>query len=165
LKPAVKTEVEIEPAASATTKPIEIWVRVFWIASLASFLLCLPLSAFVVRGETSYLGFKVLVSGPMALLVAFKTHWPWLANPALTAAWLALYFRAAAAAAIFAGAAVLSAAYFWAFPGIMDNEGSVVVLVSSLGPGYWFWLASTLCALAAALIQLNMAAPVSRQPD
>lgn len=127
--------------------------------SVGLYVISLPMTAFVTE-NISYVGFGALFDGILGVLFASGVNWPWFANPALFVAWLFLLFRAATtAAAIFSGAALVAAVYFFAFPRVMNNEGGVVVRVSSLELGYWLWLASIVLALvaAAARLQFNAA--------
>jgi len=161
---AARKQILSQPAASEKIAPTTVLCRICWVSSLISFVMCLFLVAYSARGEHSNIGLAVLIYGPLGLLVAFNVHWPWLANLALFASWFFLCFRAAVMAAIFGGAALLSAAHFFSSPRIVDNEGGVAVTVS-IGPGYWFWLLSIACALAAALVELNMDRPASTKSN
>jgi hypothetical protein len=119
------------------------------------YVISLPLVAFYVQNQ-HYFSWVPLTLGFFAVMFKPRVHWPWLANLALFAVWFWLVLRVALIAAIFGAAAVFSALYVLAFPKVITNEGGVVTPIDSFGAGYWFWLASFICALAAALALLKI---------
>jgi hypothetical protein len=147
--------VETLSIAPRSKSSIDIWYRLFWISSLVFYVISQPLVAFSVQNQ-HYFSLDALILGFLAVMFEPRIHWPWLANLALFAVWFWLVLRVAFLAAIFGAAAVFSALYVLAFPKVITNKGGVVTPIDSFGPGYWFWLASFICALAAGLALLKI---------
>jgi hypothetical protein len=110
-------------------------------------------------------GYQILLYGPVGL-VWFSVNWPWLGNPALFAAWVTLAKRANTTAAVFSTAALVAAARVFSIPELIsDYESGGADKIEYLGPGYWLWSASMVCALIAALIRLSMPKPGFYEED
>jgi hypothetical protein len=130
------------------------------VGSYFLFLLSLISLAFVARygdlGDFSFFGYAVLLGGPPGLVLDFHTNWPWLGNLALFAAWLALGQRWNMIAGILGAIALVAGACFFAVSMVTyDYESGLPDKIFHLGPGFWLWIASMLCALFAAILQFR----------
>jgi hypothetical protein len=128
--------------------------------SYVLFFLSLVSTAFIAQygglGQVSYRGFAVLLTGPLGLVLDFHTNWPWLGNLALFAAWLALGLRANIIGGTLGTIALIAGARFFSVSMVtFDYESGMPDKIASFGPGFWLWIASILCALAAAIFQMR----------
>lgn len=77
----------------------------------------------------------------------------WLANPAVLASWIMLK-RNPNLAFVLSLVATGFILLFLCFSQVIDSEAGHYAKITWLGPGYWFWLLSSIAALAGSLVLL-----------
>jgi hypothetical protein len=116
--------------------------RAILAVSLLLFLICLTQDGFLVEGENprawSSAGY-LLLFGWLGLLSGVVA---WLANPLWVAAWIAFAWRRRRLALGLGLAALLCALSFLKVDTVMVSEAPTFAKVTSVGVGYWLWIAS-----------------------
>jgi hypothetical protein len=130
-------------------------------------------TAWACYGGAGLLGFGGIYMLPAILMALGLTHpdpgddftwfWAnmtWLANPLLVVGWFRIWFDKRWASILFCLAATITAGAFALMPKVLiplnEMAPGVQTAITSLGPGYWVWLASIVTALVAALLNLRI---------
>lgn len=140
-------------ATKSAKSPRGKWSLAFYLCSLTLYLACLPLSSFCVYsvGCREWPSWFVLLFGWLTM----PGGWPyitWLSNPLLFFSWLLGLAHAKWSSLLCALASALLALSFMQTKSIVTNEGGVANPIASYEWGYKLWVASMLCAVAAALV-------------
>jgi hypothetical protein len=122
--------------------------KIFLLISLAFFVASLSFNSFCVEGH-NWLGFGLLLLGGPSVF-AGPANWPWLANPILIFAWIAILKRSREFAISASLAASALSAMFMLSNTVVGEKGPTDI--TCVGPGYWLWLASTVAAVISAFL-------------
>ena len=113
--------------------------------SIALFLASLPLTGFVAGG--AWPGYGILFLGLLGAFSGEPANLIWFCNPLLFVGWIALFRGEARLALGFTGAALLGGLLFLACRLVLVSEaGGEGYEITSVGAGYWLWIASMLVA-------------------
>jgi hypothetical protein len=119
------------------------------VVSLVLFAACLWPIGFCESGRCTR-GLSALLVGSLGLLYTPLGTLPWLANPALAAAWLGCLYGSRRWSLICSLAALALAGSFLWHRTVVTDESGVPALVTRIGPAYWLWLASMVTVAIAA---------------
>lgn len=117
--------------------------RYLTLASIAVYLLALPLPVVYGAGSGEPTGLAALVFGPLAFLGGMNPYWTclsWLANVTWVAALVTGSY--ATAQRVLAVSSVSLAALFLAAESILVNTAGSSAKLTGPGPGYILWLAA-----------------------
>lgn len=122
------------------------------VISITLFSLCLTQDAFY-TGENSKGadGFGVLLFGGLGIFAMDPAAISWLANPFLILSWVTYYTGEKKLVYLSSILAVLFAASFQMFEGVVTSTSGSPSTITGYGPGYWLWLFSAICMLLATI--------------
>jgi hypothetical protein len=131
--------------------------RAILAVSLVLFLLCLTQDGFFIDGDNprawSQAGYLLLL-GWLGLLAGVVA---WLANPLWIAAWIAFALHRHGVALALSIAALVCALSFLTVDAVMVSEAPTFAKVTSVGIGYWLWIASMAALAGGAALTLIVA--------
>ncbi|WP_156778000.1 hypothetical protein [Chlorobium ferrooxidans] len=109
-------------------------------------------SIYLEGGQQNTSGLFLLLFGWIGLLIGY---YAWIANPLLLVSWLSFLFNSYSIGSM---ASIGSVVFMFSF--LMINtmpsiETSIKYQITGYGPGYWLWVASAVCSVAANLIALG----------
>lgn len=114
--------------------------KILFLSSIGCFFLSLLLPCFYLKEGAVY-GYDALFNGWIGV-IAGGAFLCWLANPLLFGAWY-YFFRNYTMALLSSGLSLLFSFGFLFYDQIQTSESGQHSAIFSLGPGYWFWLLST----------------------
>jgi len=109
-------------------------------------------SIYLEGGQQNTSGLFLLLFGWFGLLIGY---YAWIANPLLLISWFAFLFKKYQIGSLMSIGSVAFVFSFLMINTMPSIETSIKYQITGYGPGYWLWVASAACSVAANLIALG----------